>query len=62
MPVNEHPCLPFFHHPGFQPFANQADHAAVTDPMLNEADQPRVVDRIEGSGDRLPIPGIFPIR
>jgi len=28
--------LPIFHHPSLQPFADQADHAAVADPMLDE--------------------------
>jgi hypothetical protein len=54
--------LPVFHHPGLQPFADQANDAAVTDPVLDEADQPLVVDRIEGSGGRLPIAVIFRIR
>ena len=43
--------LPVFHHPGFQPFADQADHAAVADPMLDKTDQPIVVDRIEKPGN-----------
>ena len=54
--------LPAFHHPSLQPFADQADHAAVADTMLDKTDQPLVVDRIERRGDRLPIAGIFPIR
>src|SRR5260221_14081637 len=43
--------LPVFHHPGLQPFANQTDHAAVTDPVLDKADQPLVADRIEEPGN-----------
>ena len=54
--------LSVFHHPSLQPFADQADHAAVADPMLDKTDQPIVVDRIEGSVGRLPIAVIFPIR
>jgi hypothetical protein len=54
--------LSVFHHPSLQPFADQADHAAVADPMLDKTDQPLVVDRIERRGDRLPIAGIFPIQ
>src|SRR6266851_5669826 len=43
--------LPVLHHPGLQPFADQANDAAVTDPVLDEADQPLVVDRIEEPGN-----------
>ncbi len=43
--------LPALHHPGLQPFADQADHAAVADPMFDEADQPLMADRIEEAGD-----------
>src|SRR6516165_6210907 len=43
--------LPVFHHPSLQPFADQADHAAVADPMLDKTDRPLVVDRIEESGN-----------
>ena len=52
--------LSVFHHPGLQPFADQADHTAVADSMLDKTDQPLVVDLIERSGDRLPIAGICP--
>ena len=43
--------LPVFHHPGLQPFADQADHAAVANPMFDKTDQPLVVDRIEEPGN-----------
>jgi hypothetical protein len=43
--------LSVFHHPSLQPFADQADHAAVADPMLDKTDQPLVVDRIEEPGN-----------
>ena len=35
--------LPVLHHPGFQPFADQADHAPVADPMFHEPDEPVMV-------------------
>src|SRR6516162_5093167 len=43
--------LPIFHHPSLQPFTDQADHAAVADPMLDKTDQPLVVDRVEEPGN-----------
>jgi len=43
--------LPVFRHTGLQPFADQTDHTPITDPMLNEFDQPFVADRIEKPGD-----------
>src|SRR6202045_1003695 len=43
--------LPVLHHPGRQPFADQANDAAVTDPVLDEADQPLVADRIKEPGN-----------
>src|ERR1700730_4339316 len=43
--------LSVLHHPGLQPFADQANDAAVTDPLLDEADQPLVADRIEEPGN-----------
>ena len=45
-----------------EPFLDQADDAPVADPMLQEADQPILVDLIEESSARLPITVIFRIR
>jgi hypothetical protein len=53
---------PVFQDARFEPFTDQANDAAVTDPVLDEADQPLVVDRIEGSGGRPPMAVIFRIR
>src|SRR5438552_1085702 len=38
---------PILHHPGFQPFANQADHPRVAHSMLHETDQPILAEPIE---------------
>ena len=38
---------PVFHHTCRQPFADQADHALVADPVLHEANQPIVADAVE---------------
>jgi hypothetical protein len=35
---------PVFHHAHLEPFLDQADDAPVADPMLQEADQPLLVD------------------
>jgi hypothetical protein len=40
---------PVFHHPDLQPFADQPDHAPVSDPMLDKTDQPIMADRISAS-------------
>jgi hypothetical protein len=45
-----------------KPFSDQADDALVTDPVFQEADQPILADAAKGSGDRLPIAGISPLR
>src|SRR5882757_9933792 len=37
--------------PAFSHFADQANDAAVTDPVLDEADQPLVADRIKEPGN-----------
>jgi len=50
---------PAFHNTRLEPFLDQADDAPVADPMLQEADQPLLVDLVEGSGDRLPITAMF---
>jgi site-specific DNA recombinase len=39
------------HHPSLQPLANQANHAHIGDPMLNEPDEPLVTHRIEKGSD-----------
>jgi hypothetical protein len=33
---------------------DQAEDACITDPMLQESDQPSLADRVAGTGDRLP--------
>jgi site-specific DNA recombinase len=45
---------PVFHDARLEPFLDQADDAPVADPMLQEADQPFLVDLIERLLDRLP--------
>ena len=35
------------HHAGFQPFTDQAQHAPVANPVLDEPHQPRVADVVE---------------
>src|SRR6516165_7982588 len=42
---------PVFHDARLQPFLDQADDAPVADPMLQEADQPFLVDLIEERSD-----------
>jgi hypothetical protein len=37
------------------------DHAPISNPMLQETNQPLLTDRIEGSGDTLPISTIIRI-
>jgi hypothetical protein len=53
---------PAFEDARLKPFTDQADDALVADPVFQEADQPILADTAEGSGDRLPIAEIFPIR
>jgi hypothetical protein len=48
--------------PGAQPLPNEPQDARIGDPVRHHPQQPFVVNRIEGSGDRLPIAEIFPIR
>ena len=43
--------LPVFHHPGLQPFADQAQHPPIADTMFHETDQPLMVDRVEEPRD-----------
>jgi len=50
---------PVFEDARLQPFLDQADDAPVTDPVLQEANQPFLVDFVEGRGDRLPITAII---
>jgi hypothetical protein len=45
------PHHPVFHHPGLQPFADQADDPPISDPVFDKFDQPIVVHRIEEPGD-----------
>ena len=40
-----------FYDARLQPLADQTEDAAITDPMLDEADQPFMADRIEEPGD-----------
>ena len=40
-----------FHHPGPQPFADQAEDPPVSDPVFDEFDQPVVVHRVEEPRD-----------
>jgi hypothetical protein len=42
---------PVFENARLQPFLDQADHARVVDPVLQEADQPFLADRIEEAPD-----------
>ena len=53
---------PVFEDARLEPFTNQADDALVADPVFQEADQPILADAAKGSGDRLPIAGISPLR
>ena len=39
------------HHPSLQPFADQADHARIADPMFDETDEPFVTHRVEKRSD-----------
>ena len=43
--------LPFLHHPGLEPFLDQAQDAAVGDAVLNELDHPCFVEIIEEALD-----------
>ena len=45
-----------------EPFTDQVDDALVANAVFQAADQPILTDTAKGSGDRLPIAGIFPIR
>jgi hypothetical protein len=38
---------------------DQSDHPSVADPVLDEADQPFMADRVERRYDRLPITKTF---
>jgi hypothetical protein len=42
---------PVFQNTRLEPFLDQADHACVIDPMLQETDQPLLADRIEEASD-----------
>jgi len=42
------------HHANLQPFADQAQHALVADPVFHEPHHPLMVDAVERSLDRLP--------
>ena len=42
---------PVFQDARLEPFVDQADHARVADPMLDEADEPILVHRIEERPD-----------
>src|SRR6202021_4069464 len=42
---------PFLHHPGLEPFLDQAQDAAVGDAVLNELDHPCLVEVIEEALD-----------
>jgi hypothetical protein len=53
---------PVFEDARLKPFTDQTDDALVADPVFQKADQPILADAAKGSGDRLPIAGIFPIR
>jgi hypothetical protein len=61
-PLLAHRHDPVFQDTRLEPFPDQADDARVTDPVLQETDQPFLADRVEGSGGRLPIAVIFQIR
>ena len=43
--------LAILHHPGLEPFLDQAHDASVRDAMFNELDHPRVVKIIEEAPD-----------
>jgi hypothetical protein len=43
-----------FEHACRQPFGDQPDHSPVANPMLDEADQPILVNLVERLLDRLP--------
>jgi hypothetical protein len=61
-PLLTHRDDPVFEDARLQPFLDQADDAPVADPMLQELDQPFLVDLVEGSIDRLPISAMFRLR
>ena len=46
----------------FQPQLDQPEHAPVHDATCYRFEKRVMWNRVEGSGDRLPIAGIFPIR
>jgi hypothetical protein len=43
-----------FQYARLEPFLDQVDHAPIANPMLQEANQPLLADRIEGSYYTLP--------
>ena len=51
--------LSVFQHARLEPLAHEANDALVADPVLEETDQPVVVDRVEGTPDTLPISKTF---
>ena len=53
---------PVFQDTRLEPFLDQTDDALIADPVLHEPDQPFLADRVEGSGDRLPISAMSRIR
>jgi hypothetical protein len=60
-PYLTHRDDPVFQDTRLQPFADKADNALVADAVLHESNQPILTDRIEGSGDTLPISVIIRI-
>jgi hypothetical protein len=46
---------------GLKPATDQVEHAAVADALLEPCDQTLVRDRVEGSGNTLPISAIIRI-
>jgi hypothetical protein len=51
-----------FEHPRLQPFIDHSPNNTVRNSLVEKASQVGVIDDVEGSGDRLPIAGISPIR
>jgi hypothetical protein len=50
---------PVFKDARLQPFPDQADDAWIGDPVLQEADQPLLADRVEGNRRKLPTSTMF---
>ena len=52
--VGDHSCL--------KKVSDQLQNTSIADLIADQVNKPILVDTVKGSGDRLPIAGIFPIR